>query len=157
MRTMMLLVSVCMVAFADGQQAPPFTLKNLTGDTVSLASCAGRVVVLDFWVLWCETCRAELPKIERLHAKYAEKNVAVLGIHLHEKNTKRIGKFVKKAGITYPVLVDPDERVADLYDVSVPPAVVVIDTAGTIVRTFRELDGKAMRDITTLLDSLTAK
>jgi peroxiredoxin len=139
-----------------GQKAPDFTLPDVNGDSVSLHEFLGRIVVVDFWVMWCETCREEVPKIHRIHEKYGPKGVAVLGIHLEEKDAAAVKSFVNKAGIGYTVLLDPEETTADRFAIRGTPSLVIIDTAGAIIRKYRELDRKTEKGVHRVLDSLTA-
>jgi peroxiredoxin len=141
---------------AQGQKAPQFTLHNLDGDTVSLGALKGKTVVIDFWVLWCETCRDEIPKIHGLHKKYADKGVVVLGVHEEEKDASKVKAFVKNAGIDYTVLLDPEEKVAEAFAIEGTPSVIIVGASGKIAGRFRELDGKAEKRVYAILDSLTA-
>ncbi len=137
------------------QKAPQFTLPDLNGDSVSLCHFCGKIVVNDFWVMWCETCREEIPKIQQIHKKYSDKGAVVLGIHLGEKNAGKVKSFVKNAGINYTILLDPEETTADLFAIKGTPSVVIVDTAGVIVKKYRELDKKTEKEVYRVLDSLT--
>nr|MDQ2732543.1 TlpA family protein disulfide reductase [Armatimonadota bacterium] len=55
---------------AVGPVAPLFTLPQVGGGKLSLASLKGKVVLLDFWATWCVPCMAELPDFEQLYTKY---------------------------------------------------------------------------------------
>jgi peroxiredoxin len=156
MKTPFFLLLLFFAGSSLAQKAPQFTLPDLNGDSVSLSNFCGKVVVIDFWVMWCETCREEIPKIHRIHKKYSKKGVAVLGIHLEEKNAGKVKSFVEKAGISYTVLLDPEEKTADLFAIKGTPSLVIIDTAGAIAAKYRELDKKTEKEVYRILDSLTA-
>jgi peroxiredoxin len=147
------LVALCP---ALGQKAPDFTLPDLKGDSVSLHDFRGKTMLLDFWVMWCETCREEVPVVQKIQDNYSGKGVAVLGIHLEEKNAGKVKSFVDNAGITYTVLLDPAEITADRFAIKGTPSVVIIDTSGAVVRKFRELDRKTEKEVYRVLDSLTS-
>lgn len=151
--TLLILFLLCPVL---GQKAPDFTLPDLNGDSVSLASFRGKTVLIDFWVMWCETCREEVPKIQKIHEKYSGKGVAVIGIHLEGKDTDKVKSFIKNAGITYTVLLDPEETTADRFAIKGTPSVIIVDTTGAIVKKCRELDRKTEKEVRRVLDSLTA-
>jgi len=70
------------VGYRVGDLAPSFSLKSLAGDTVSLESHRGRVVILDFWASWCSPCRASMPHIEAIAERFAADGVVLLGISL---------------------------------------------------------------------------
>jgi peroxiredoxin len=137
-----------------GENAPDFTLPDVNGDSVSLHDYHGRIMVVDFWVMWCETCREEVPKIQRIYEKYSPKGVVVLGIHLEEKDAGKVRSFIKNAGITYSVLLDPEETTADRFAIKGTPSLVIIDHAGGIVKKYRALDRKTEKKVHRLLDSL---
>lgn len=117
---------------AAGQSAPAFTLKSLTGETVSLADLKGQVVFIDFWATWCPPCRISIPAVERLHADYQGKAVRVLGVSIDE-DIDALRAFVKKKGTPYPVLMDSDSAVASAYGADGIPHFVVVDKDGRLV------------------------
>ena len=118
-----------------GQQAPDFTLQDLEGKTWKLSDLKGKkIVMIDFWATWCNICKREMPVLERVYKEYKAKGVEFFGIALDE-NIAGIKKVVKEKGVTYPILVDRDTKVAtEIYQLSGPiPYKVVIDLSGTIV------------------------
>jgi len=154
MRTLVFLVVLSSLAFSQPTvKAPAFTLKNLAGDTVSLLHYCGKPVFIDFWVMWCETCQEEVPKIQKLYDAYKDKGVVFLGIHCGEKDAEKVNVFVKKAGIGYAVLNDPEDTVSNVYNIKGTPAGVIVDTAGAIIKTFREIDNRREKEIRRILDS----
>src|SRR5215831_5250032 len=63
-----------------GKSAPAFTLKDVDGREITLASLRGKPVLLDFWATWCEPCREATPHIQALHDQYKDKSLMVVGI-----------------------------------------------------------------------------
>jgi len=59
----------------NGKIAPGFTLADLNGNKVSLASYKGRPLVVDFWATWCGPCKVEIPWFEKLHDEYASQGL----------------------------------------------------------------------------------
>jgi len=118
-----------------GQQAPDFTLQDLDGKTWKLSELKGKkIVMIDFWATWCNICKREMPILQKVYQEYQGKGVEFFGIALDE-NVAGIKKVVRDKGVTYPVLVDKDTKVAtEIYQLSGPiPYKVVIDLSGTIV------------------------
>jgi len=70
------------VGYRVGNLAPLFSLKSLAGETVSLESHRGNVIILDFWASWCSPCRASMPHIEAIAERFAADGVVLLGISL---------------------------------------------------------------------------
>lgn len=119
------------LASPQREQATPFSLKDLNGKTVTLADYKGRVVFLDFWATWCPPCRASVPAVESLHKAMAGKDVQILGMNLDE-DLRDVPAFVKKKGITYPVLLAGESDVSEHYNLRGIPHFILIDRSGRV-------------------------
>ena len=118
-----------------GQPAPDFTLQDVAGKTWKLSDFKGKkIVMIDFWATWCNICKRELPILQKVYQGYQGKDVEFLGIALDE-NVAAIKKVAWEKGVTYPILVDKDTKVAtEIFQLSGPiPYKVIIDLSGTIV------------------------
>jgi peroxiredoxin len=118
----------------EGEPAPDFTLTDLEGKEVSLSSFKGKqVVMIDFWATWCNICKREMPVLETVYKEYKPQGVEFLGVALDE-NIKLIKKIIGEKGVTYPILIDKNARVAtEVYQLAGPiPLKVVIDCEGII-------------------------
>ncbi|MBL7165624.1 MAG: TlpA family protein disulfide reductase [Dehalococcoidales bacterium] len=111
--------------------APDFTLKDLDGNTVRLSDLRGKVVFLNFWATWCPPCRAEMPDIEKVHRKYKDQDVVVLGIDLRE-SASTVRRFVEDGGYTWAFLLDTTGYVGSIYRVSAIPTSYFVDKKGII-------------------------
>jgi peroxiredoxin len=117
------------------ERAPEFTLKDLSGKTVSLSQQKGKVVFLDFWASWCPPCRRSIPEVEKLHEIMGSRgDVVVLGINI-EGNPGKARTFAAEKGMKYPVLIG-DEKTARNYRVNGIPAFFIINQEGQIVRSY---------------------
>jgi thiol-disulfide isomerase/thioredoxin len=81
-----------------------FTLKDINGANVNLASLKGKVILLDFWATWCGPCKIEIPGFIELHEKYKAKGLAVVGVSVDD-TVEQLKPFVAQYKMTYPVLV----------------------------------------------------
>ena len=117
-----------------GKPAPAFTMVDTEGKKVSLADFKGRPVVVNFWATWCGPCKLEMPWFEEFRAKYKADGVEVLGISEDDGAPKDdIAKAVKKAGVTYPILLY-DATVSKAYGgVEYLPETYYIDKNGVVV------------------------
>jgi len=118
-----------------GQPAPDFTLQDLDGKTWKLSELKGKkIVMIDFWATWCNICKREMPILQKVYEEYRGKGVEFFGIAL-EENIAGIRKVIKEKGVTYPILVDKDTKVAtEIYQLSGPiPFKLIVDKSGTIV------------------------
>ncbi|MDR1983644.1 MAG: TlpA family protein disulfide reductase [Prevotellaceae bacterium] len=99
-----------------GDKAPNFTIKYIDGKTAQLSDLKGKIVMLQFTASWCGVCRREMPFIESdIWQKHkSNKDFVLIGIDLKE-NIETIKKFTKTTGITYPVVLDEDGKIFELY------------------------------------------
>jgi thiol-disulfide isomerase/thioredoxin len=125
MRASILLLAL----LASPKPAADFTETDLQGNTVRLSDLKGKVVLLNFWGVWCKSCRQEIPHLIELDRKWREKGLVVLGADYGDEPSD-LPAFVAELGMTYPVLVDGG--LADDYEVLVYPTSVVIDRGGQV-------------------------
>jgi thiol-disulfide isomerase/thioredoxin len=88
-----------------GDQAPDFRLQNLSGETVTLSSLAGRAVILNFWATWCPPCRREMPLLDEIQNKYHSKGLTVIGLDIDEP-LGLVRSYIKSVNVSYPIWVD---------------------------------------------------
>ncbi len=127
----------------NGQQAPNFTLQNLQGQNVSLASFKGHPVIVDFWATWCGPCKMEIPWLEQLQQQYAGQGLQIIGINADDLDKddpaklftekREIGDFASEMHINYPVLLDADAIANAWGGVDALPTTFFIDRNGRIV------------------------
>ena len=123
----------------ESARAPAFRTRTVSGDALSLEKLLARgPVLLDFWATWCHPCLAELPELEALHRRYRERGLTVIGVSEDgPRNFARVRPFAAKLGLTFPIVLDEDGRIQQLYQARALPTTVLIDAAGVIV-TVRE-------------------
>lgn len=129
--------------------ASDFSLRNLKGENISLASLKGKVVVLDFWATWCGPCKASFPAMQTAVNKYKDDaNVAFLFIDTREDKEPQpmkedAAKFIKDNNYTFHVLLDEKNKVLTNYNVGGIPTKFVIDTKGNVKYTSVGYNGNA--------------
>ncbi len=135
--------------------APNFKLNSLDGKTVELKSLRGKIVVIDFWAIWCPPCRITLPLMNKIYEKTRGKNVEVFGISTDRVSSQKVRKFVEKNNLLMPILHDRNGTVSRKYGVRGIPTMFIIDQQGDIydrhVGADRLLDKKVLRKIDQLL------
>ena len=119
---------------AEEATAHDFTLKKVSGESVSLSDWAGQVRLIDFWATWCAPCREEIPWLKELQRTYGDEGFTILAIS--DENAEIIRKFVEENEITYVNLVDPGEATSR-YSVISLPAAFLVDRDGNLVEEFR--------------------
>ncbi len=102
------LLVVAPSAFAAEHRVVPFSRPDLAGRTWTPADLAGRTALVNVWATWCVPCRDELPFVEELAKRLADrKDVVVVTISIDEK-PEDARAFVAKQGFTFPVLLGPE-------------------------------------------------
>ena len=114
-----------------GFPAPDFALSDLAGQTVRLADLRGQPLVLNFWATWCPPCRAEMPALQSIALSTASRGVRVVGINQAEDAAQVTG-FMQTLGLDFPVLLDRDAAVSQLYRVRSLPTTFFVDRDGVI-------------------------
>ena len=114
--------------------APAISLKNLEGRPVTLAQQKGKVVLISFWATWCGPCQQELPKIQAIASKYADKGLVVLTVSVDDASTvAQVRATARKHRLSVPVLLDPDNTaIASFNPRGDVPFTVIIDKNGNI-------------------------
>lgn len=116
----------------DHPAAPDFTLLRPDGKKVSLKDYRGKVVFLNFWATWCESCREEMPAMDKLYREFKGKGLEIVGVNVKDKRDDALA-FTKKLKITYPLMMDPEGEVGLLYGAFGMPATYLIDRKGVVL------------------------
>ncbi|MEO8556978.1 MAG: TlpA disulfide reductase family protein [Actinomycetota bacterium] len=118
-----------------GSPAQDFTATTVDGEKISLSSYKGQAVWLTFGATWCAACVAEAPDVQAASEKFKAKGVVVLAIFIRE-DSATVSDYANRVGLTYPMVADPDTRIASAYRVYGIPAHFFIDKSG-ILRSVR--------------------
>lgn len=86
-----------------GEAAPALELPDLQGRMHRLADYRGRRVLLNFWASWCGPCLDELPALDKVQAKFGDKDIIVLGIAMDDP--ARIRAFLADHPVRFPILL----------------------------------------------------
>jgi len=120
--------------FKVGEKAPTFTLNSLTGETVSLESLRGRVVVLGLFHI-CDPCMMQGTNLQKVFETIKGKDVAVIGVNSSGDSKDDVKDFLSAfpVKVTYPYLLDPGKTTDKLYGGGrFVPNVYIIDRDGVI-------------------------
>jgi peroxiredoxin len=131
--------------------APDFSIKDLQGNAITLASYKGKVLVVNFWATWCPPCRREIPDFIEAYKELKGEGLEILGLSVDETAGPALFEWVRKAGINYPIALATPEIVRDYKPGEFIPATFIVDRKGriryhqselmdkdTLVRLFRE-------------------
>jgi thiol-disulfide isomerase/thioredoxin len=148
------------MAYLIGKQAPELQKMKgwINSKTIKLADLRGKVVLLDFWGTWCGPCVQVIPELIKLHEKYHDKGLVIVGIHDDSMNSvkdlkKEIEKLSKERWdgrkIPYAIALDGGGRckiegtqlttsgaTTAAYGINSFPTMVLIDKQGNVVNDF---------------------
>ena len=119
--------------FQERKQAPAFSLKSLNGEQISLSDFKGKPVLITFWATWCDSCKEELPVLEKFSVGKRDQ-LATLLITIDGERKGAVQKIVSQNKITLPVLLLLKEKVMDQYGVrGWVPLTFLVDQQGMLV------------------------
>lgn len=138
------------------QPAPDIELPILRseGETLSLSSLRGNVVLLDFFATWCPPCREELPILVKLQERYRDQGLTVIAIDAIEREQggiQQVERFVERFKMDFPVLLDEGEEAAALYRVEAIPTLFLIDREGIVRAVYQGVQSE--QELTTAIEA----
>ena len=110
---------------------PDVIVTTLGGEVVNLADLRGRPVLINFWATWCPPCREEMPSLERVEPKWAERGAAVIVINF-EEDEATIRRYLAENGLSLRVFQDSSGEVAQKLDITYLPTTLFVDGTGVI-------------------------
>lgn len=119
---------------AGAKFAADFKVTGSVGEEISLKRLRGKIVLLDFWAVWCGPCRVEMPHVKRIAKKYEKEPLVILGISL-DRDRKSFEAYLKQEGMTWQQFFDGkgwSNQLAQLYNVRRIPHTVLIDQDGVV-------------------------
>ena len=135
--------------------AEEFTLPQLNGPPVSLASLRGRIVIVEFWATWCGPCRSSGPSLDLISRTYKDRGVSVLLVNVGE-SPEQVREWV---GNRYAatILLDREGLVSGSYGVSGIPRLFILNREGRILYDHGGYGGGLEQSLTLMLDKLLAE
>ena len=138
----------------DGSEAPDFSLSTTTHHTETLSQHRGQPVFLIFWATWCQICTLDLAALSELAALPETQGMIFRAIAMN--SSQDIERLRRRTGIPWehhlPILLDPDSRVAQSYQVGAVPTSMLINAEGHVVKSFegsvgRQVFARAIDDL----------
>jgi len=141
----------------DSKIVPDITITDLNGNTFKFSDYRGKVIILNFWAIWCPPCQIETPHLISLYDRYQKKGLIVLGVAIASGGDEKIKSKVKEWKIPYPVINGDQFPLIqqNFREVRAVPTSYVIDPGGKFYKHYIGFSGTTMteieRDIQTLL------
>lgn len=116
-----------------GFLAPDFTLETLEGDSITLSELRGTAIIINLWASWCGPCRAEMPAMQNVYEKYKDSGFTILAVNATNQDSLAAARaFVEELGLSYPILLDIEGKVSDLYNLRALPTTYFVNPDGII-------------------------
>lgn len=164
-----------------GSDAAPLSVEAwVNGEPLTDADLKGKVVLLDFWAVWCGPCIATFPHLREWQEKYSEQGLMIIGLTRYynfvwdeeaggpkrltgdekatpEQEQEMLTKFAALHDLHHRFAIQSDNTMSDYYAVTGIPHVVVVDQKGKI-RLFRIGSGEEnAQDVAEMIEKLLAE
>jgi len=119
----------------EGDPAPMFSGQTIDNQPLDYAQMKGKkVVMLDFWSIYCASCIEEMPRLVEIYNEFKDKGLVIVGVNLDSFGTHRVVKFMQgmETKINFPVIIDKNRTVATSFNAMVLPTTLLIDASGKI-------------------------
>ena len=119
-----------------GNPVPDFSATDLDGNPISLQDYRGKVVLLDFWGVWCGFCIVEMPNLKRVYATYKDQGFDIIGVSLDDRESE-LRDYIKENDIQWRQVFSGkawrDDPLAQQYNITGVPSQWLIDTDGKLI------------------------
>ncbi len=133
--------------------APDLTLNDLNGRKVNLSDYRQQIVLLNNWAIWCPPCKDEMPTLLKYYNAHSDQGFMLIGIEAGDP-AKDVASFVDEYGISFPVLLDPNNKSLIAFHNDSLPSSYVIDHNGNVILAWTGPVSRAMLEkyLTPLLE-----
>lgn len=119
---------------AEGYAFPSLRFSSVSGEPVDLADLKGKVVLIDFWAIWCPPCVQSMPDLIATYREYHDQGFEILGINMDPDKAK-LEKYLQDNQITWPQYFDGlgwSNKLAKRFGVRGIPHIVLINKKGAV-------------------------
>ena len=112
---------------AVGSVLPDFTMDTFQGKPVQASQLTSKITLINFWATWCSACMTEMPSIVKLRGAYHDRGFEVAAVNVDENPETVLPPTLKRLAITFPIFLDHNGHLSELFDVHAIPLTVIMD------------------------------
>lgn len=113
-------------AIRTGDILPPFSGTDIEGKPFSLESHKGSPVIVRFFLIDCPYCKADTPIFNKFYEEYRKKGFEIVYINNNSATSDEVQNFIDELDIRFPVIYDPEGKLAQKYNVKVQPLALIL-------------------------------
>ena len=98
---------------SSAKPAPLPVMTDIDAKPINVSSYAGKVVVINFWAVWCTPCRAEIPQFVELQDRQRARGLQIVGVSMDDPEPV-LRNFYNESRMNYPVVIG-DQKLAEAY------------------------------------------
>lgn len=118
-------------SFAGNSLPPAIDLLDANGHRITLLDYRGKITVVNFWATWCPPCVEEIPSLNRLREQMQGQPFELISIN-YADSPEKVREFMHRVNVEFPVLIDPNGKVSQQWNVIGFPSTFVIGKDGKI-------------------------
>lgn len=120
--------------------ALPQGTKDMAGKPISINDYKGKVLLVDFWAMWCGPCLAELPNVKEAYAKYKAKGFDILGISFDRDDRQKLETFLETKDMPWRQIYDGkgwQSKLSDHYGIKSIPMTFILKDGVIVAKNLR--------------------
>ena len=119
-----------------GKPVPAFSATDLDGNPISLQDYRGKVVLLDFWGVWCGFCINEIPNLKKVYNTYKDQGFDIIGVSLDDEKSV-LRDYIQENDIQWRQVFSGkswrEDPLAQQYNITGVPSQWLIDRDGKLI------------------------
>ena len=132
---------------SESRQAPSFSVKTLEGKALRSGDLRNKPLIVDFWATWCGPCRASMPHLSAMQARYEKQGLTIVGMSVDDGGPAAVRKFANQLGVKFTLAMANDEILDAYGPIRSIPTTFFINRKGEIVRrVVGYIDGETMEE-----------
>ena len=117
----------------EGKKIPNFNFTDLDGKKYNYKNTQGKVIVMKFWFIHCQTCIQEMPQLNELVKKYSNRK-DIIFLSLAYDDAKKLKNFLLKTTFKYAVAPVSEKYVFETLGISEFPTHIILNKKGRVVK-----------------------